>query len=137
MAQETDRLSRLYAIVSEDDAKAVPYPFVYVNDDGTVRELHQTERTFLETHFRPDDGARPYIKDSFTQTDGWGSLDGFCRRSNIPANIDIAEAPDEDPTESKKEILMENQLRFAKENGLEVVENADGTLTLHRPRSSS
>jgi hypothetical protein len=137
MDHENNRPNRSYAIVSKDEAKAVPYPFVYVNDNGTVREVHQTERVFLETHFHPADSARPYIKDSYAQKDGWGSIGGFCHRSIIPKNIDILEAPAEDPSESIKKVFLEKQIRFAKEKGFEAIENADGTLTLRKPRSSS
>ncbi len=126
-----------YSIVSEDQAKIVPYPFVYVNDDGSVRELHSTERAYLETTFQPADGARPYIKDSYARLDGWGSVSGFCHRSLVPPDLKVLDAPIEDPTESIKAAFRETQIRFAREKGLEVSENPDGTLALRKPRSST
>src|SRR5689334_767250 len=63
-----------FVIVSSDEAKSEPYPYVYVNDDGSVRELHPSERIYLETSFSPFDGARPYTKDSYVMKDGWGSI---------------------------------------------------------------
>jgi hypothetical protein len=75
----------------------VPYPFVFVNEDGSVRELHSAERRYLETPFEASDGARPYIKTSFDQRDGWGRLSGFCYRSLVPSDRPIAPAPPDDP----------------------------------------
>jgi hypothetical protein len=88
-----------YFIVSAADARQVPYPFVYVNADGTVRELHVTERRYLETSFHPCDSGRPYTKQSYAAKDGWGELSGFCARSMIPAHLAVSPAPDEDPDE--------------------------------------
>jgi preprotein translocase subunit SecD len=47
---------------------AAPHPYVYVNAEGTARELHANERQYLETEFRPGDGAQP----------------GFDQRTNEP-----------------------------------------------------
>jgi hypothetical protein len=112
----------------------VPYPYVYVNDDGTVRELHQSECTYLETPFHPFDGAQPYIKSSYDKKDGRGSIGGFCLRSKIPSNADILEAPLEDPSELSRKMFLEKQIKSAKEKGFEIVENTDGTITIKRPK---
>jgi hypothetical protein len=37
---------------------ADPYPYVYVNADGTARELHASEQKYLEAEFKGGDGAR-------------------------------------------------------------------------------
>ena len=132
MNKTTRDKTRLFAVVPLDEAKATPYPYVFVNDDGTVRELHESERTYLETPFYPTDGARPYIKTSYDQKDGWGGMEGFCPRSVIPSNFDILDAPLEDPTEASRQRFFEKQIRFAKEKGFEVIENTDGTRTLGR-----
>ena len=83
--------------MSAPEAQSDPYPFVFVNDDGSVRELHAAERQYLETPFNGADGARPYIKTSFDSRDGWGSRRGFCQRSKVPDNVPIAAAPADDP----------------------------------------
>lgn len=62
---------------------------MYVNHDGSVRELSKDERKFLETPFLAGDGGRPAIKISYTSKNGWGSISGFCKRENIPADMDI------------------------------------------------
>ena len=43
------------------------FEFVYVENDGTVRELDNDEIEYLETEFEPSDGARPYIKSNYDQ----------------------------------------------------------------------
>ena len=50
---------------------AAPYRYVYVIADGTARELHVSERQYLETEFSGGDGAAPYIKSSYSERDGW------------------------------------------------------------------
>ena len=50
---------------------AEPYPYVHVNGDGTARELHPNERQYLESEFRPGDGAAPYVKSSYAERNGW------------------------------------------------------------------
>jgi hypothetical protein len=88
----------LIGVVSPSEAAQVPYPYVYVNPDGTVRDLHPRERQYLETPFNPFDGARPYVKPSYDARDGWGDIKGFCPRSAIPDQLHVSETPAEDPT---------------------------------------
>jgi len=87
-----------FVVVSQEAAKQSPYPYVHVNDDGTVRELRPEERSFLETPFSPGDGGRPALKSSSDSKNGWGSIRGFCRRDKIPSNVKILEDlyPDDD-----------------------------------------
>ena len=77
------------AVVSPEEAKQQPYPYVYVNANRPVRELHDAERQYLEQPFSPFDGGRPYIKHSFESLDGWASIAGFCRRSLIPRECQL------------------------------------------------
>ena len=119
----------LFAVVSKEESQLVPYPFVHVNDDGTVRELHPNERHYLETPFHPFDGERPYIKQSFDAKDGWGKLGGFCSRSSIPQAGDIQEAPLEDPS---KPLTKERLMEFLHKKGLLVTENVDGAATARK-----
>jgi len=65
------------------------FEYVYVNQDGSVRELSPKEKEYLHEKFLPGDGARPYIKDSHKSLDGWGSMSGFLPRQKVPANIAI------------------------------------------------
>jgi hypothetical protein len=134
MKRSSNQLQK-HAVVSQSEAKSTQYPIVFVNDDGSVRELHQSERTYLETPFDPTDGSRPYVKNSHAKKDGWGSVEGFCYRSKIPSDISIGEAPLEDPSENTKERFLAKQIKFAKENGFEVIEEADGRIITRRLKS--
>ena len=125
-------LNRKFAVVSQAEASSVPYPYVYVNDDGSVRELHPSERLYLETLFNPFDGSVPYIKDSYNQKNGWGSLRGYCHRSKIPSDIEILNAPLEDPRKVSKDGFIEKLIDSAAKNGFTVTDNKNGTLTLKR-----
>lgn len=118
-------------VVSETAALQKPYPYVFVNNDGSVRELHSEERKFLETPFSPFDGARPYIKLDFDSRDGWKSVQGFCLRSKIPNGVAIADAPSDNPMPrmSKGDII--ESLR-KKASGFDVTEQPDGTATVRR-----
>ena len=40
-----------YAVVEPAEATIDPYLYVYVNQDGSARELHPDERSYLETYF--------------------------------------------------------------------------------------
>ena len=76
-------------VVTESEAKQKPYPYVWVDDEGKVRELSPHEKEFLETPFSPGDGGAPYTKSDYLQKNGWGSVRGFCHRSKIPDGIEI------------------------------------------------
>lgn len=65
------------------------FEYVYVNQDGSVRELSPKEKDYLNEEFPPGDGARPYIKDSHKSLDGWGSMSGFLPRGKVPSSLVI------------------------------------------------
>lgn len=65
------------------------FDYVYVNQDGSVRELSGREQAYLTKVFDPCDGARPYIKSHYEVLDGWSSISGFILRRQIPASIEI------------------------------------------------
>jgi len=121
----------MYPVVSEAEAKETPYPYVHVNGDGTVRELHSSEREYLQTPFSSFDGGRPYVKSAFDSRDGWGSIEGFCLRSCIPGRFPIASAPADDPNPPMSKAEYVNWLQ-KKMVGFEVVESEDGTVTAAR-----
>jgi hypothetical protein len=65
------------------------FEYVYINQDGTARELSSDEREYLSQHFHPADSGRPYIKTSYNSQDGWGSQSGFLPRRKLPAWITV------------------------------------------------
>lgn len=121
------------SIVSASDAKLNPYPYVYVNEDGSARELHVSERTILETPYSPLDSGQPYIKNSYEQKDGRKKLCGYCPRVKIPSTIHILPAPQEDPIAAARKKHAAWMIQYAKEHGFGYTENANGTITIIRP----
>jgi len=77
------------SVDSQDEPVTENYPYVYVNDDGSVRELSPDEKDYLETPFHPADSGRPYIKSNYKAKDGWGSISGFCSRTVLPKHIKV------------------------------------------------
>ncbi|MCK0108905.1 hypothetical protein MWU58_06350 [Flavobacteriaceae bacterium S0825] len=65
------------------------FEYVYVENDGTVRELDNEEIEYLRTEFEPTDGARPYIKSSYNQLTPDNKISGFLQRNKVPKNIEI------------------------------------------------
>lgn len=107
------------------------YPYVYVNADGTARELHPNERKYLETEFRGGDGAAPYIKRSYEERNGWGELRGYLERSRLPIGTPTSKAPTEDPS---RPMNRQEYIRYLRGKGMEVTENPDGSFTVSDPR---
>lgn len=69
--------------------KETGFEYVYVEDDGSVREVNEEEEKYLREVFHPADSGRPYIKSRYTEKDGRGSIAGFIRRRRVRANIKI------------------------------------------------
>jgi hypothetical protein len=122
-----------YAIVGENEAASDPYPYVYVNSDGSAREIHRDERQYLQTRFLPMDGARPYVKDNYLQKNGWGEISGFLHRSKLPSGLATGAPPAEN---SNNPLTREQQIEFLRTKGFEVVENSDGSFTARRVKAA-
>jgi len=69
--------------------KEIGFEFVYVNLDGSVRELDSDEQNYLTTDFLPNDGNRPYIKSNYNAKTPDGKLSGYIRRRRVPKTIII------------------------------------------------
>jgi len=117
------------AVVDEKEAVSDPYPYIWVNADGSARELHKDERQYLETKFLPMDSARPYVKGSYSQKDGWREIKGFLERSQLPREIPIGGAPAENPS---KPLTKGQVVQILRDKGFEVTENSEGTLNSRR-----
>jgi predicted metal-dependent hydrolase len=65
------------------------FEYVYVNDDGSARELNEEERDYLRTEFHPADGARPYIKQHYRAVAPNGRMQGYLRRRRLPPDVVI------------------------------------------------
>ena len=65
------------------------FEFVYVEDDGSVRELDASEKGYLSEKFDPNDGGRPYIKFNYKHLTPKGEISGFIDRRSVPKDIVI------------------------------------------------
>jgi len=115
-----------------------PDLYIFVDADGIARELHASERQYLATDFHGSDGGRPYIKFGYSQRDGWGEISGYMERSLLPEGISVHGAPAEDPhkPQSKAETIASLRsggvFEMLRNEGWEVVENSDGSVTMSK-----
>src|SRR4029077_13777352 len=86
---------RSAAIVNPPKTAVMPNAgdaLVYVNEDGSVRELTEAEKNYVDTEFSPLDGARPYVKSRYLDRSAW-RLQGFLPRTQVPDGMSIDRAP--------------------------------------------
>jgi hypothetical protein len=67
---------------------------VYVEKDGSIRELRRSEIDYLSTDFLPGDSGRPYIKPRYETRNAQGDPCGFLARRKAPRDIHIVAAKD-------------------------------------------
>ncbi|MFZ3226567.1 MAG: hypothetical protein WA230_13800 [Xanthobacteraceae bacterium] len=102
------------------------YPYIYINADGTARELHAGERAWLETEYQGGDGAMPSVKDSYEERNGWGEISGYLKRAALPGGTPVGDAPADDP---RRPMSRADTIAWLRGKGVEVTENDDGSLT--------
>ena len=103
------------------------FKFVYVNQDGSVRELSPSEQTYLSEKFSGGDGGRPYIKSSYESSDGWGSQSGFIERRRVPSRI--ATLPVHPNYDALEKEIKHDFLGSHRAAGDIIEKNADGSTT--------
>lgn len=103
------------------------FKFVYVNQDGSVRELSPGEQAYLSEQFSGGDSGRPYIKSSYKSSDGWGSQSGFIERRHVPSRITILPVhPNYDALEKE----FGNDMLGSHSAAGDIIEtNVDGSIT--------
>jgi hypothetical protein len=72
--------------------KSIAALFVYVEDDGTARELEDFEIDYLSEDFHGADGNRPYIKSSYRALTPDGRISGYLRRRDLPRGMRVKSA---------------------------------------------
>jgi hypothetical protein len=89
--------TRSGTIVNPPKMAAVPNAaaLVYVNEDGSVRELTAAEKTYVDTEFSPLDGARPDIKSDYLERTARG-FQGYLLRAAVPDGVSVHPAPPQD-----------------------------------------
>jgi hypothetical protein len=63
--------------------------FVYVEEDGSARELSADEREHLNTEFEGADGNRPYVKCRYRELAPDGKISGYLSRRRLPGSIHV------------------------------------------------
>ncbi|HCQ12096.1 hypothetical protein [Flavobacterium sp.] len=79
----------LKKIFSNNTTKSNLFKYVFVELDGSVRELFQNEKEYLTEAFHPNDGGRPYIKNNYNQLLLDNKIDGFLERRKVPKEINV------------------------------------------------
>lgn len=125
--------SRPRAVIDPEKDDVYPYPYVYIQKDGSARELHPSEREYLETPFHFGDGARPYVKSTYEERNGWSDVNGFLERARVPKQIQIQHAPIEEPSKGNSK---EDLAQFMRERGFEVTEE-ENRLIAKRPTADT
>jgi hypothetical protein len=73
--------------------RASAFDYVYVDDNGNVRELDAAEEEFVTTAVFPDGDADRYIKFRYDSLTSDGRLAGYLRRRQLPRQIPVAPSP--------------------------------------------
>lgn len=63
--------------------------FVWVDDDGSARELNAEELGHLNTDFQPGDIGQPHIKGSYATRTRGEPASGFLLRSRLPQDVSV------------------------------------------------
>ena len=86
---------------------------VYIKEDGSVRELTEADKKYVDTEFSPFDGARPYIKLNYSQRTALGEIRGYLPRTEVPEGMPINPAPSEhEPEHQTSQTVAELICRF-------------------------
>ncbi len=117
---------QLYWVGRSRRHRETGFDYVYVNQDGTVRELSDSEQAYLTESFSPGDGGRPYIKPHYEALDGWNSISGFILRRQIPAGIPILPV---DPNFEAPAWSRDEFTDIQRRAGQIVTDNPDGSVT--------
>jgi hypothetical protein len=82
---------------------------VYINEDGSVRELTEADKKYVDTEFSSFDGARPYIKLHYSQRTALGEIRGYLPRTEVPNGMPISPARSEhEPKDQTPQTVAES-----------------------------
>jgi hypothetical protein len=76
---------------------------VFIEYDGTAYELTDEDKTYVDTEFLPADSGRPYIKDDYDERNGWGLLNGYLPRTELPKGMPVRPASARPPPELRQQ----------------------------------
>jgi len=70
--------------------RASTFDYVYVDEDGNVRELNAAEEEFVSTSIFLNDDADRHIKSEYESLTTNGRLAGYLQRRRLPRQIPVA-----------------------------------------------
>lgn len=91
---------------------------IYVEYDGTAYELTDEDKAYVDTEFQGADSGRPYIKDEYDERNGWGLLNGYLPRSELPEGMLVRPASERPPPERRKQAEDAALQEMLKKRGL-------------------
>lgn len=65
------------------------FKYVYIENDGAVRELYDDEIEYMSETFDPRDSGRPYIKNRYKSLGFSNEISGMIARRRVPKEIII------------------------------------------------
>ena len=65
------------------------FKYVYIENDGTVRELYDDEIEYMSETFDPRDSGRPYIKSRYGSLGYSKEISGMIARRRVPKTVII------------------------------------------------
>ena len=89
---------------------------VFVNEDGSVRELTDAEKTYVETEFLPFDGARPYVKLRYFDHTARG-LQGYLPRTQVPHGMPIQPPPQDMLRAQTPQVVADSLTQLLRRHG--------------------
>ena len=66
---------------------------IWIEEDGSARELTDAEKRHVDAEYSPFDGARPYVKTRHDQVNTLGDLSGYLQRTALPSGVSVGPAP--------------------------------------------
>jgi hypothetical protein len=84
---------------------------IWINDDGSARELTEADKKYVDAEFSPFDGARPYIKSAYQSRNGWGEIKGYLERNKLPDSVPVDSAPPAGQAPPQKPQAVASQIR--------------------------
>ena len=69
--------------------REMAFDYVYVNDDGWVRELKKEEEDKLSALFFVGDEAEDYIKSRYESLNPVGRFNGYLKRRQLPSSAAV------------------------------------------------
>ncbi len=74
---------------------------IYIGFDGAAYELTPDDRSYVDTECAPGDSGRSSIKCDYGSRNGWGLLDGFLMRTQLPQGVPVRPAAERPPSSQR------------------------------------